>query len=219
MDLAFSYGVESPRKESVPLDLAAREWKTASSLLATSIERYIIACHRLKNAYPNTTYEFNDVSPIWDIFDDMDKELDRLECYQSELRQVRVEISLVRNRSPRLSPIMNLPRELLGYIFELILRDEHWNFVIDDDSYSTGESLEPLTHPDTLSGICMYWRQVVVSTPSLWAYIDLVVSGRHKEKHYSRASRLINRAANLPLLVRIHNPAPSNSNDVRQLTD
>ncbi|KAG8748084.1 hypothetical protein FRC12_013924, partial [Ceratobasidium sp. 428] len=219
MDPAFACGVELLKKESVPLDLAAREWKTASNLLATSMERYMNACRQLKDAYPNSTRSFNNISPIWDVFDDMDKELDRLESYHYGLRQARVEVGSVRNRSPRLSPIMNLPRELLEYIFELILRDEHWNFVIDDDSYPTGESLEPLTHPDALSGTCMHWRQVVVSTPSLWAYIDLVVSGRHKEKHYSRASRLIERAANLPLLVRIHNPAPSNSNDVRQLTD
>ncbi|KAG8780329.1 hypothetical protein FRC12_023181 [Ceratobasidium sp. 428] len=205
---------------SVPLDLALREWKTASSLLSASMERYINACHGLKNAYPNASYAFNNTSPIRDVFDDMDKELDRLESYPSKLRQARVEVSLVRNQSPRLSPIMILPRELLEYIFELVLLAEHWEYGILDDSYydTVGRTHEPHRHPDTLSGVCTYWHQVVTHTPSLWSRIDLVVSGRHMAKHYARASRLVKRSASLPLLIRIHSPGLPNSKDIQQLT-
>ncbi|KAG8717343.1 hypothetical protein FRC09_014418 [Ceratobasidium sp. 395] len=218
MDPAFSRGAEHSGSGQVPLDLAAREWKTASSLLATSMERYINACHRLNDAYPNSTYVLNYTSSIWDVFDDMDKELDRLESYEHELRQVRVDVSQVRNRSPRLASIMVLPRELLTYIFELVLLAEYWDYVVPDFVFPD-HSVEPLRHPDTLSIVCTYWHQVVTNTPSLWAHIDLVVSGEYKKIHYTRASRLIRRAAGVPLIVRIHNPAPSESKDVRRLTN
>ncbi|KAG8698456.1 hypothetical protein FRC09_007225, partial [Ceratobasidium sp. 395] len=199
---------------SVPLDLALREWKTASSLLSASMERYVNACHGLKNAYPNPSYAFNNTSPIWDVFDDMDKELERLESYSSELCRARVEVSLVRNRSPRLASVMTLPQELLAYIFELVLLAEHWHYCIPDDYHLD----EPHRHPDTLSGVCTYWHQVVTNAPSLWSRIDLVVSGRHMAKHYARASRLVKRSAGLPLLVRIHSPGLPNSKDIQQLT-
>ncbi|KAG8708870.1 hypothetical protein FRC09_000986 [Ceratobasidium sp. 395] len=181
------------------------------------MERYINACHRLNDAYPNSTYVLNYTSSIWDVFDDMDKELDRLESYQHELRQMRVDVSQIRNRSPRLASIMILPRELLSYIFELVLLAEHWDYVVPD-FISPDDYLEPLRHPNILSGVCTYWHQVVTNTPSLWAYIDLVVSGQHKKKHYTRASRLIKHTASLPLSIRIHSPAPSESKDIRRLT-
>ncbi|KAG8777395.1 hypothetical protein FRC12_000385 [Ceratobasidium sp. 428] len=206
---------------SVPLDLALREWKTASSLLATSMERYINACHGLKSVYPNPSHTSNNTSPIWDVFDDMDKELDRLESYPSKLRQARVEVSLVRNQSPRLAPIMILPRELLEHIFELVLLAEHWEFCILDDSHLDAPvdwAFEPHKYPDTLSCVCTYWHQVVTNTPSLWARIDLVVSGRHMAKNYARASRLVKRSASLPLFVRMHSPGLPSSNDIQQLT-
>ncbi|KAG8689986.1 hypothetical protein FRC09_012176, partial [Ceratobasidium sp. 395] len=199
---------------SVPLDLALREWKTAGSLLSASMERYINVCHGLKNAYPNPSYVLKNTSPIWDAFDDMDKELDRLESYSSELCRARVEVSLVRNRSPRLASIMLLPQELLAYMFEFVLLAEHWRYCIPDDSHLD----EPHRHPDTLSGVCTYWHQVVTNTPSLWTRLDLVVSGQHMEKHHARASRLVKRSASLPLLVRIHSPGRSSSKDTQRLT-
>ncbi|KAG8747472.1 hypothetical protein FRC12_014060 [Ceratobasidium sp. 428] len=192
MNLGFSSGVEPLKKETTPLSLL-QEWKTASILLATSLERYVNGCHRIKDVQPNLAHAFNNISQIWDVFDDMDRELARLESYPSRLRQARVEVSVARNRSPKLAPIMALPQELLVYIFELALFAEYRDrFILDEFNY-TGYKLEPLMHPNILSSVCTHWHQVVTNTSSLWAHIDLAVSGENKEKCYARASRLVKR--------------------------
>ncbi|KAG8748085.1 hypothetical protein FRC12_013925 [Ceratobasidium sp. 428] len=217
MSLSFSSGVEPLKKETNPLSLL-QEWKAASMLLAASLERYVNECHRIKDVQLNLAHALGNTSQIWDMFDDMDEELARLESYPSKLRQARVEVSVARNRSPKLAPIMDLPQELLAHIFELVLFAEYRDrFILDEFDYA-GHKLEPLMHPNILSSVCTYWRQVATNTPSLWVHIDLSVSGEHKEKYYARASRFIRKASNALLFVRIHHLAPSDPNDVQQLT-
>ncbi|KAG8787367.1 hypothetical protein FRC12_015653 [Ceratobasidium sp. 428] len=209
MDLAFHAGPQLSHSDFV------KEWQAASGLLATSMKRYVNVLRLLRDIYPSLNHVLDNTSSVWNLFDDMDNELTRLESYHSELHQVRAEISQARNRSPRLARIMVLPRELLAYIFELVLLAERRDYVRLEDL----DTLDPPKHPDTLSTVCKYWHQVVINTPSLWAYIDLVVSGQRKKKHYTRASRLIKHAASVPLSVRIHSPESSNSKHIQQLTD
>ncbi|KAG8708871.1 hypothetical protein FRC09_000987 [Ceratobasidium sp. 395] len=209
MDLAFHTGPELSHFDFI------KEWQVASGLLATSIKRYVNVSRLLRDIYPRLNHVVDNTSSVWNLFNNMDNELTLLDFYQSELHQVRAEVGQARNRSPRLAPIMVLPRELLAYIFELVLLAERRDYVGLEDL----DTLDPPRHPDTLSVVCKHWHQVVINTPSLWVYIDLVVSGQHKKKHYTRASRLIKRAASLPLLVRIHSPARSSSKHIQQLTD
>ncbi|KAG8717344.1 hypothetical protein FRC09_014419 [Ceratobasidium sp. 395] len=195
MDPAFCSDFELPHFDFV------KEWRAASDLLATSMKRYVNACRLLRDIYPEPTRVLDNTSPIWDVFNDMDRELTRLQAYQSQLRQMRVEVSLFRNQSPKLAPIMLLPREVLAYIFELVVITEYWEYCIQDE----GHRLEPPMHPNTLSSICTYWRQITTNTPSLWGHINLVVPGPYTQQSYGRASRFIGRTTNTPLFIRIHN--------------
>ncbi|KAG8787366.1 hypothetical protein FRC12_015652 [Ceratobasidium sp. 428] len=213
MDPAFCSGLELSRFDF------AKEWRATSNLLATSMKRYVDACRLLRDIYLEPTRVLDNTSPIWDVFNDMDRELTRLEAYQSELRQVRVEVSLIRNRSSKLAPVMLLPHEVLAYIFELVVITEYRGYRIQSRADKLPVDTHP-THPSALSSVCTYWRQITTNTPSLWGYINLVASGLNTQQSYARASQFISRASNTPLFIRIHYQAPTSvTDDVQRLTN
>ncbi|KAG9092347.1 hypothetical protein FRC07_011687 [Ceratobasidium sp. 392] len=179
------------------------------------MKRYLEACNLLGDIYPNSTHIFDNTPSVTDVFDDMDRELAQLVSYRSELCNAQAIVGRVRNRSSKLAPINRLPREILCVIFNTVVLDGQWR----RETSPFGDSpAEPPSHSSVLSSVCVYWHQITISTPTLWSYIDLVISGYYKEKYYSRASWLINRANGAPLSINIHQPAYLDPDDIQRPT-
>lgn len=93
------------------------------------------------------------------------------------------------------APVDILPSEILSDIFSTLVQSWlHAHFVGD-------ESFGPINYPILLSSICIRWRQVAITTPSLWSYLDFDI-----ERYPSINLRYLNfcyeRSASAPLSVR-----------------
>lgn len=66
--------------------------------------------------------------------------------------------------------IDRLPSELLSHIFATLVQSWLLAHSIGDDSYGR------INYPILLSSICVRWRQVAITTPSLWSFLDLGVA-------------------------------------------
>ncbi|KAG8732605.1 hypothetical protein FRC12_019207 [Ceratobasidium sp. 428] len=107
---------------------------------------------------------------------------------------------------PRMAFVNALPPEILSLIFKFVVLSEFTDFSVSgrEAKEKSGSKLTRPEYPATLSKVCNLWHRVVTSTPILWSYINLVVSGSKRDVFYLRASRSIKLAAGVPLSIRIH---------------
>ncbi|KAI0789585.1 hypothetical protein C8Q75DRAFT_717869 [Abortiporus biennis] len=89
--------------------------------------------------------------------------------------------------TPDISPIQNLPVELLLDLFVLCSSDP------EDDGFA---SLR-------LSHVCQAWRDIIVNSPSVWQYITLD-DARNLRSSSFQSTLWISRSHNLPLYLRLH---------------
>ncbi|KAF8601682.1 hypothetical protein BDV93DRAFT_545750 [Ceratobasidium sp. AG-I] len=87
-----------------------------------------------------------------------------------------------------------LPSELLSHIFLVLTRSWLYSRSVGDES--DGQ----ITYPIILSSVCVRWRQVAISTPSLWSHIYFNPA-LHTPNGLSLAKLYLERSANLPLSV------------------
>ncbi|KAF8606154.1 hypothetical protein BDV93DRAFT_362262 [Ceratobasidium sp. AG-I] len=66
------------------------------------------------------------------------------------------------------APIDRLPSEILSRIFVALVQASRYAASIGDDTYSA------TNYPLRLSSVCVNWRQIAISTPMLWSFLDLV---------------------------------------------
>ncbi|KAG8742675.1 hypothetical protein FRC10_001031 [Ceratobasidium sp. 414] len=138
----------STRKD---LSLAISAFKRASEALS-SLDRRLSALH-----------EFIPLG--------VEEELPRLHSEGDQLYLAIADLKKLRNNSVTLAPINHLPAEILASVF---------TFAVDDS-----ESLYPrpenapqrVDFTTVLASVSYYWRQVALSTPALWSYINLVLEG------------------------------------------
>ncbi|KAG9125497.1 hypothetical protein FRC07_007349 [Ceratobasidium sp. 392] len=197
-----------------------REWKAASAQLASSIQTYFNACLALSTARFDPLRVFANAPPVSQTLASLEDNLRRLDLNIQKLQRAKATLCLARNRSTKLAPINLLPRELLSHIFELVVISEFWGVCLSNGQNvedSTDDKSEVPKQHYTLSRVCVYWQQVIASTPSLWSRINLAVSGRHRRTFYARAARIVPRTIKTPLTIRIHEPIPSKQSDINRL--
>ncbi|KAL5637709.1 hypothetical protein ACGC1H_002095 [Rhizoctonia solani] len=133
-------------------------------------------------------------------------------CDQSE------HIPSVEYHSP---PINILPTEILLHIFHFA-RYLWWRTPMTKDKVEGNptwdrsiQDLMSLPYPEVLSHVCSLWRQIVLSSPSLWSHIDIYTMGRLNQIPLSRSSAFLTRAQGHELSLRFifcHNAHHSWSN-------
>jgi hypothetical protein len=86
--------------------------------------------------------------------------------------------------------------EVVTWIFELVLDTQSYSF---DSEINKGVKVSRLRYPELLSHVCSCWRQIAVSSHSLWSHIDLVPFQLLQETLIARSQVLTARAGH-PLL-------------------
>ena len=87
-------------------------------------------------------------------------------------------------------PVNRLPPEILSYIARYLIENDK------DDAIS----VVPLTH------VCRYWREFIISTPEIWAFI----SGKNKDM----TATCLERAKAAPLKITLRMPLGSSFHDI-----
>ncbi|KDN43696.1 hypothetical protein RSAG8_05886, partial [Rhizoctonia solani AG-8 WAC10335] len=105
-------------------------------------------------------------------------------------------------------PINSLPTEILLHIFNLA-RYLWWRVSVrrakgaEDSTWDNGvQNLMSLPYPEVLSHVCSLWRQIVLSSPSLWSHIDIYTVGQSSQVPLSRSSAFLARAQGHELMLK-----------------
>ncbi|KAJ7202652.1 hypothetical protein GGX14DRAFT_463158 [Mycena pura] len=93
---------------------------------------------------------------------------------------------------PERSPILEIPPEILSEIFE--------RFV---PAYPEWPPLSGILSPLLLCRICRYWREIAMSTPTLWAAIDLSIDNQAEEQQLELLDLWLSRSGSCPLSLSI----------------
>ncbi|KAL5632254.1 hypothetical protein ACGC1H_000302 [Rhizoctonia solani] len=95
-------------------------------------------------------------------------------------------------------PINSLPPEILTRIFYLVLAQPCNLHLL-----SPGDKTHYPIYPDYLAQVCSLWRDIAISTCSLWCHLDLSPDEPYYEELIARAERHIARAGTLPIELHI----------------
>jgi hypothetical protein len=216
---ASSPGLSSVNECSAPEAMyleTLKEWKTARGLLATTIRRYLDACLVLETVYCQPLHITNR-APVRQTLEDISMEPLSISSYQKMLQRAQKAMCLARNRSPKLVPVNALPPEILTHIFNLVVISEFCGFYTSNPHATS--TPDPPVHPGIMTQVCSHWHRLIINTPVLWARVDLVLSGPCEEEFHARARHLIQRAVGTPLVIRIHEPRPSEPHKISRLVD
>jgi hypothetical protein len=169
-----------------------KELRSASERLRTLdliLHQYLIWCTLLDDSF---TYGRN-----WSALDEdpelpsfLEKELAFISSCEASIHRMRVTVGHSRNLCINVTPINKLPSEILIQIFHFVSANSCPLLPSGDSSRRT---MVP-KYPDHLSHVCSHWRQVALSSPSLWAHIDLSPDPLSGRMFLNRAYTLSKRA-------------------------
>ncbi|KAG8722718.1 hypothetical protein FRC08_012597 [Ceratobasidium sp. 394] len=137
---------------------AQEEWKAAQTLLVDAIQSFLAASVALCAACVGPSYRVFKSPTIETTLMMLNSELGALALQEGRLRDTRMLLATMRNRSSTLVRINTLPPEILAHVFMLSRI-----CCVHDGDYN----------PPSFIWVCSYWRQVVVNTPGLWNHIDI----------------------------------------------
>ncbi|CAE6405469.1 unnamed protein product [Rhizoctonia solani] len=100
------------------------------------------------------------------------------------------------------APINALPSEILTRIFLFIVESRPYTLYRDEYDHT------PIIpkHPDLLLLVSSRWRDIAISSRSLWSHIDIVLSCPQSEAFLARAKVYVARAGHIPLDIHIVDP-------------
>ncbi|KAG8766772.1 hypothetical protein FRC12_006665 [Ceratobasidium sp. 428] len=165
---------------------ALEEWKAARMLLASSIKSYLDACTTLATTYAQPPFRYYAESTVEEALTTVDSELDSLASEEHALRNIRISLATMRNRSATLARINTLPPEILAQVF--VLSRTH---CVHDNSLKFHD----------LAGVCAYWQQIALDTLDLWTHIDIGPG-----TPLNLAKLLLQRTRDSPIHVHLHEP-------------
>ncbi|KAG8708337.1 hypothetical protein FRC08_018944 [Ceratobasidium sp. 394] len=180
---------------------AFQRWKSARTMLTHAINDYLAAslglcstlyspaCHPSSRHLPEQTLS------------EINLELSSLQSEEDKLRRMRATLANQRNQSRTLAPIRGLPSEILATIFSISSSRQ--------TRYNHNAFLRALrVSPTALAAVCTSWRQVALESPSLWAYVDLVVGNGVDLRPSMQTTLWVERSRNVPLNVSIRDHHP-----------
>ncbi|KAG8691958.1 hypothetical protein FRC09_011494 [Ceratobasidium sp. 395] len=160
LSLESTCGLPSASPINASVQSALHNWKSVRTLLADTIQSYLVACSTLKTACTQPTRTPLERVIIEEALVTVDSELSSLTEEAHALRSAQVGLSTLRNKSGRLTRINILPPEILTYVFRLstihCVRDK-----------------EAKGCYNALAGVDIYWRELALNTPELWTHIDI----------------------------------------------
>ncbi|QRV97044.1 F-box-like protein [Ceratobasidium sp. AG-Ba] len=193
-------------------NLAIVHWKSTRDTLSRAINDFLAASHNLQEVLvlpSNTPPSYHSLTQAWLS---VNSELHSLRIDADKLAQTHLTLSRERNRSQTLVPVHRLPQEILSTIMSIACA----RLTRSDREYRD----QPKSSPLTISSVCSSWRQIALSTPSVWSFINVIAKGQAPRDDTYRFPRLLaERSGNAPLYVSVWDDANQYTNESRALTD
>ncbi|KAH7332551.1 hypothetical protein B0J17DRAFT_151425 [Rhizoctonia solani] len=134
--------------------------------------------------------------------------------YETKIKEAEMEMTLTYCMI-HFSLADGLPAELMIHIFHLVLASEPCDLgllskagkclAMQTPTSNDFSSVESFTiYPDHLAQVCSRWRQIPLSSPSLWSYIDLIPHQKIHKGTLARARLHTKRASPIPIVLHIH---------------
>ncbi|QRV84802.1 carbohydrate esterase family 16 protein [Ceratobasidium sp. AG-Ba] len=195
--------------------LQERQWREARTAYSDLIEDCMSIRYLLETVLADVVPAFQ--QPL--VLEVIRTELEHLDTVGSEMQLAGILFDNAIVLPPKKPFINNLPGELLARILQEVVVWEFRSFFImwheDGDLLNT---IKLPQYPLNLSKVCVYWHHTVNSTPAMWSYIQVVVSGACSNRFYGFASTCLRLASNAPISIRIHQPTDMGRHIVRRLT-
>lgn len=170
------------------------ELHTASELLRSALDRYLDACATFASHYdPGSALNRSSRS----LSSSIAKELKLVKSYKSKMDRAKSIVAQIRNSTPALAPISVLPSAVLVHVFHLILCTQPC--ALERPGYPN----IIWKYPELILRVCSRWRQIALSSRSLWSHIDLAQSPRWGKLLLSSAKLFAGRAGESPLHVHV----------------
>ncbi|CAE6455683.1 unnamed protein product [Rhizoctonia solani] len=177
-----------------------QELVAAGDQLCSSLDRYVRACSSTRAACLSGGRL--DDSP--ELRKSLEKQSNDIMSHITKLEDARAAVQAVRSNIPKLTPINDLPVEILARIFHLFLPDQ--SCLVQRGYTGKITKIKYPLYPDTLAQVCSYWRQIAVASPELWTHIDIVLDHPLNPGLFARAKVYATRAGRLPLEIHISDP-------------
>ncbi|KAG8687835.1 hypothetical protein FRC11_006517 [Ceratobasidium sp. 423] len=187
------------------------ELRIAGKQLRAALDRYLSVCTSIHNLCSNGGIR----NITENHLDNIKAELLHFPTYEPKLSEAWAAITKTRNNLAQFAPINTLPSEILTQIFYTVLGSEPcpFNLRASEDmgsETSSGGIITPYLdvifprYPDYLAQVCTRWRQIALSSPTLWVHIDFTPHIKIHKGLLVRADTHAARANSLPLIVHIY---------------
>ncbi|KAF8599510.1 hypothetical protein BDV93DRAFT_298345 [Ceratobasidium sp. AG-I] len=170
------------------------EWAAARKQLSQSLDAYLTISKSLEElgTQPSRARE----SVMGGFLSVVEKErallLRDAKCIISSL----TALDKLRNSSIATVPIGRLPSEILASVFTMVVEASRKQLLV-----RPSPARKQLDRANIVSNVCTYWRQIALSTPALWAHIDLMRRGG-----VDHATLWLQRAGSYPRYIRAISP-------------
>ncbi|KAG8783563.1 hypothetical protein FRC12_019585 [Ceratobasidium sp. 428] len=173
-------------------------WKARRSTLTSAIREYLSACANLHTICTQTQYGTQARQEVEGILQAVDAELEGLKHEEEELRKARSSLAANRNSSKLLSPAHGPPPEVLARIF-IELKNQYSSYDCQGVLPYSDECWKVPPYTLSLTGVCSYWRQIAIKTPTLWTQVNLMTHSTS----YEYPNLLLERSKGLPVNLHI----------------
>ncbi|QRV82240.1 F-box-like protein [Ceratobasidium sp. AG-Ba] len=176
----------------VNVQKALIDWKEARASLSDAIQSYTHASAVLGSTCGEALRQHSEDEPIENALLELDSQSSSLASEEVTLRYTRISLLKLRNQSRTLVPINAYPPEVLARIL----------YFAKDYCYRLGREREY----NILAEVCVYWREIAINQPDMWAHIDITPGSS-----LCMPSIFLKRSRNLPIHVHVVDKSATSS--------
>ncbi|KAG8717022.1 hypothetical protein FRC09_014863 [Ceratobasidium sp. 395] len=169
---------------------ALNQWVTARSRLKDAAAGFLDACLALKKVAVQSRPSHANQITLESVIDDVQPNMDSIEAVEGWMHESRAALNALLNHSSSRAPINQLPTEILGHIFAIV--------VGTTPCYMTNDGRDALLD---IPLVCTRWYQVATNTRSLWSHIDIFY--RPKDPDSNLVRLWLERSLGMPLHIHL----------------